>query len=159
MNSLSREEFTQRIGAARLKPRLVRELRFVSEEITDWEQRDFLAILTKSKNEGVLLYGDSTIPFEVSKRKSGAKGRIEPIICDLCATWQRGSNSAVISFTSRDKSTVSYVCCADLDCSLHVRGLTNEGKLARTQLREDITSQCRIERLHTKTSAIIANLL
>jgi hypothetical protein len=159
MNSLTREEFTQRIDAATIKLRLSRELRFVPEEITDWEQRDFLAVLTKSKNEGVLLYGDHTAAFMLSKRKPGASGRIEPIICDLCATWQRGSNSATITFVRNDKSTVSYLCCGDLDCSLHVRGLTNAGKLARTQLREDITPERRIQRLHTKTSAILANLL
>jgi hypothetical protein len=159
MNSLTREEFARRLGMAGLKPRLARELRFVPEEITNWEQRDFLAIFTKSKNEGVLLYGDHTVAFMLSKRKPGVSGRIEPIICDLCATWQRGSNSATITFVRKDKSTVSYLCCEDLDCSLHVRGLTNAGKLARTQLREAITPERRIRRLYTKTSAILANLL
>lgn len=153
---LTREAFTQRIDAAAIKPRLSRELRFVPEEITSWEQRDFLAILTKSKNEGVLLYGDHTAAFMLSKRKPGVSGRIEPIICDLCATWQRGSNSATITFTRSDKSTVSYLCCGDLDCSLHVRGLTAAGKLARTQLREDITPTRRIERLHTRLTRIVA---
>lgn len=159
MNSLTREEFTRRMDAATIKPRLSRELRLVPEEIANWEQRDFLAVPTKSKNEGVLLYGDHTTAFMLSKRKPGASGRIEPIICDLCATWQRGSNSATITFMRSDKSTVSYLCCADLDCSLHVRGLTPASKLARTQLREDITLERRIQRLHTKASAIIANLL
>jgi hypothetical protein len=159
MNSLTREEFTQRIGAAALKPRLVRELRFVPEEIDNWEHRDFLAVLTKSKNEGVLLYDDHVVAFMLSKRKPGVNGRVEPIICDLCASWQRGSNSGAITFIRRDKSTVSYLCCADLDCSMHMRGLTNAGKLARTQLREDITPVRRIERLHTKMNAIVANLL
>jgi hypothetical protein len=158
MNSLTREEFTQRIGAVRLKPRLVRELRFVPAEIINWEQRDFLTVLTKSKNEGVLLYGDSTIPFELSKRKPGTSGRVEPIICDLCATWQRGLNSAIISFHKSDKSTISYLCCADLDCSLHVRGLTAAGKLARTQLREDLISVRRVERLHMRLERILTEL-
>jgi len=159
MNSLTREDFTQRMGAATVRPRLVRELRFVPEEITNWEQRDFLAVLTKSKNEGVLLCGDMVVAFMLGKRKPGGSGRVEPIICDLCATWQRGSNSAIITFVRSDKSTISYLCCGDLDCSLHVRGLTIAGKLARTQLREDITPERRIQRLRTKTSAIIANLL
>lgn len=159
MKNISREELKARVGAAGVKPRLVRELRFVPEEITDWELRDFLVVLTKSKNEGVLLYDASVASFRLEKRIAGASGRVEPIICDLCATWQRGSNSATVTFMRGDKSTVSYLCCADLDCSLHVRGLTNAGKLARTQLREDITPVRRIERLHTKTSAIVANLL
>jgi len=152
---LTREAFTQRIDAATIKPRLSRELRFVPEEITNWGQRDFLAILTKSKNEGVLLYGDHTAAFMLSKRKPGVSGRIEPIICDLCASWQRGSNSATITFTRSDKSTVSYLCCGDLDCSLHVRGLTAAGKVARTQLCEDITLARRIERLHVRLERII----
>lgn len=159
MNSITREEFAQRVGAAGINPRLARELRFVPAETAHWEQRDFLTALTKSKNEGVLLYGDHTAMFSLSRRKPGLSGRVEPIICDLCASWQRGSNSATITFVRSDKSTVSYLCCGDLDCSLHVRGLTNAGKLARTQLREDITPERRIQRLHTKTSAILANLL
>jgi len=159
MDLVTREEFATRLGGTAIKSRIVRELRFVPEEISNWQYRDFLAVLTKSKNEGVLLCGDQTIAFALGKRKPGASGRVEPIICDLCATWQRGSNSATITFTRSDTSTVSYLCCGDLDCSLHVRGLTAAGKLARTQLREDITPQRRIQRLHTKISAIIANLL
>lgn len=159
MKALTREEFAQRIGAAGLKPRLARELRFVPEEIGDWKDRDFLAVLAKSKNDGVLLYQGLTMAFSLARRKPGASGRVEPIICDLCATWQRGSNSATITFTRNNRSTASYLCCGDLDCSLHVRGLTAAGKLARTQLREDITPERRIERLHAKTSAIITNLL
>lgn len=159
MNPVSREEFAAYLSGAGIKPRLVRELRFVPEEISDWEYRDFLAVLTKSKNEGVLLYEDSTVPFALSKRKPSASGRVEAIICDLCATWQRGSNSAVITFTKSDKSTASYLCCADLNCSLHVRGLTDAGLLARTQLREDILPERRIERLHSKIRAILANLV
>jgi hypothetical protein len=159
MNGMNREEFASHISKVYIKPRLARELRFVPEEVTDWEYRDFLAVLTKAKTDGVLLYGERVIPFRLSKRKPGVSGRIEPIICDLCATWQRGSNSAVISFICSDKSTVSFLCCADLDCSLHVRGRTNAGKLARTQLREDITPARRVERLHAKMSAIVANLV
>ena len=158
MNSLTREEFTQRIGAAVLKPRLVRELRFVPEEIDNWEYRDFLAVFTKSKHEGVLLYEAAAIPFATGKRKPGVSGRVEPIICDLCATWQRGSNSATITFTRSDKSTISYLCCADLDCSLHVRGLTDAGLLARTQMREDITPDRRIIRLLEKLTTALQYL-
>lgn len=159
VNPVSREEFAAQLRTTNIKPRLVRELRFVPEEIGDWEYRDFLAVLTKSKNAGVLLYEDSTIPFALGKRKPGVSGRVEAIICDLCATWQRGSNSAVITFTKSDTSTASYLCCADLNCSLHVRGLTDVGLLARTQLREDIVPERRIERLHTKIRAILANLV
>lgn len=147
------------ISNAGIKPRLARELRFVPEKVANWPQRDFLAVLTKSKNEGVLLYEDRVVAFQIDRRKPGASGRVEPIICDLCATWQRGSNSATITFTRRDKSTISYLCCGDLDCSLHVRGLTNAGRLARTQLREDITPERRIERLHAKITAILPSLV
>lgn len=159
MNPIGREQLQERISAARIKPRLARELRFVPEEITDWQQRDFLAVLTKSKNEGVLLYEGYVAAFRIEKRKPGASGRVEPIICDLCATWQRGSSSATITFVRSDKSTISHLCCADLACSLHVRGLTNAGRLARTQLREDITPERRIARLHTRLRTILAELV
>ncbi len=55
MKSLDREQFSKLLKEQRIKPRLSRELRFVPEEIKDWNERELLAIGTRSKAEGLLL--------------------------------------------------------------------------------------------------------
>lgn len=156
MKPITREQFAELTKG--LKQRLRRDLRFVPEEITNWQDRDFLAVTNKQGNEGILIvpFLDNTVvPFTLQARKPNAKGRIEAIICDICATWQRGPHSAVITFADGDKRTVSFLCCADLDCSLHVRDKTDVAKLSRTQLREQITPEDRALRLKQRLEAMI----
>ena len=158
MKAISREEFAQIIKS--VKPRLRRELRFVPEETSGWEDRDFLAVMNRSNTEGILIAPLETLhvaPFQLQRRRPNASGRVEAIICDFCATWQRGSNSAVITF-AKEKSSVSFLCCGDLRCSLHVRDKTPEAKTSRTQLRENNTPGQRVERLRLKLSTILQAL-
>lgn len=159
MEPITREQFAELTRS--LKQRLKRDLRFVPEEITNWKDRDFLAVTNKQGNEGVLIIpfmNDAVIPFALQARKPNAQGRIEAIICDICATWQRGPHSAVITFADGDRRTVSFLCCADLNCSLHVRDKTDAAKLSRTQLREQITPEDRIARLKERLKAMIATV-
>ena len=145
------------IQALPIKAKLKRELRFVPEEILDWESRDFIAVMNKAQSEGVLiaeLEERYSIPFRLQKRSANFQGRIEAIICDLCATWQRGSNSIVISF-QKDKRSVSFLCCGDLSCSFHVREKTPESKLSRTQLRETISIDGKVRRLRNRLKRIL----
>lgn len=158
MNQINREEFTAFVKNARIKSRLRAILRFVPEEIHGWENRDFLAVTDKSGREGVLLYGDVVAPFMLATRSAKANGRIEAILCDICASWRRGTESATITFQAGDRRTVSHLVCGDLDCSLHVRGLTDTSALSRTQLREDITPEARVTRLHFRLKNILDNL-
>lgn len=139
----------------RIKPRIIRELRYVPSEILHAESRDFLAIMNKSHSEGVLLFENIFYPFSLTKKAASSTGRIDGIICDICATWQRGSNAARITFAKGDRRSVSYLVCADLDCSLHVRDMTAESKLSRAQLREHISPDGRIERLYTNLSRLL----
>jgi hypothetical protein len=156
MHKVAREEFAERARQARIKPRLRKILRFVPEEITDWEARDFIALTDKSGNEGVLLYQDETVSFTLSPRVARAGGQVAAVICDICATWRRGPESAVLTLPKGDNRSVSYLVCADLQCSLHVRGMTDAGILSRSQIREDITPDRRIERLRERLAAILA---
>lgn len=140
-----------------VKPRIKRDLRFVPEEIADWEDRDFIAVMNKSKSGGVLIaeFEEQYVAvFRLQKRSANSIGRVEAIICDLCATWQRGSNSATISF-QKEKGSVSFLCCGDLLCSFHVREKTNESKLSRAQLRETISVKGRIRRLKDRLEKIL----
>lgn len=160
MNVITREELTEIVKKANIKPRIRRELRFVPEEVGGWGERDFLVVTNRSRSEGVLVapLGELYVAsFQLQKRLPNKMGRVEAIICDFCATWQRGSNSAVISFY-KDGSTISFLCCADLDCSLHVRGKTAAAKLSRTQLRESNSTEQRVARLRTKLERILSEI-
>lgn len=160
MIPIMRDEFSQLVTDAKVKLRLKRELRFVPEEITNWEARDFVAVANKSGTEGVLVVPFDKIyvvPFRLQARKANQRGRIEAIICDICVTWQRGSHSAAITFP-KENSSVTFLCCADLLCSLHVRDKTLQGKLSRTQLREHNSIEDRVRRLKSRLDKIIGEL-
>jgi len=152
----TREELTKLLTATRISKRILRDLRYVPEEITYPDERDFLAIMNKASSEGVLLYDETVIPFLLSKRTANHAGRTEAIICDICATWQRGTNSAVLTLRRSAERSSSYLVCADLDCSLHVRDMADASKLSRSQLRENVTIPERIARLETRLRAICA---
>lgn len=155
MNQLTNQIVTDLLRQASIPARLIKSLRFTMEAMSDWEDRDFIAIFNKAHTEGVLIAPLDTVfavPFQLNKRPANAAGRIEPIVCDFCATWQQGSNSANIRF-QKTHSSVNYLVCADLQCSLHVRDKTDEAKLSRMQLREVITKEKRIERLCERLQA------
>lgn len=155
MNLPTRDELNELLKTERISKRLMRDLRYVPEEINHTDKRDFLVVATKSDNEGVLLYEGSLHQFELRKRGSNAAGRVEAIICDICATWQRGTASAVITFKKSDRHTVSHLVCADLNCSLHVRDLTDASKISRTQLREQISPDDRVIRLNKRLGELL----
>ncbi|MGB4768653.1 MAG: FBP domain-containing protein [Candidatus Saccharimonas sp.] len=158
MLPINRDAFALLVKSSPAKLRLRKTLRFVPEEVTNWELRDFLIVTDKSGREGVLLYGEEVVPFTLHPRTAKSSGRVEAIICDICATWRRGTESATITFQAGDRRSVSHLVCTDLDCSLHVRGLTDASVLSRSQLREDITPDARVARLHMRLKAIIGNL-
>lgn len=161
MNTIDRSQLRAMLEAAKIKQRIRRDLRFVPEEITDWDDRDFIAVMNRSRSEGVLIMSLDVlhvVPIRLQQRTPNASGRTEPITCDICMTWQRGSNSAIITF-DRQKTSTSFLCCADLLCSLHVRDKTTQSVLSRTQLRESITEHDRIERLRTRLVKIIKSAI
>lgn len=158
MIPLSRDDLSRLLISANVKPRLVRDLKFTPEQINNWECRDFLAVFDKPRHRGVLIFGEYITSFDITPRKPNAGGRVEAIICDFCATWQRGTHSASVTFKKGDNATVSHFVCADLDCSLHVRNLTVASKMSRTQLREDISLEGRVARLHARLGVILGSL-
>lgn len=152
------EQLLTQLKDQRISTRLIRDIRYTPQSIMDEEFRDFLAVTTKSGNEGVLLYAGAVVPFSLMRKGANAQGRAEAIICDICATWQRGSNAARITFASSASTTHSFLVCADLNCSLHVRDKTPESKLSRTQLRENISPEARVARLHARLTSILGHV-
>lgn len=167
MKKLNLEEFNDLLSRSVVKPRLKRELRFVTstENLSDeeWEDRELLPISDRSGVKGVLLVsldaGFYMVPYELKTGIiSSATGRSQSVICDFCRTWQYGDKSAHIIFSKGKNSNVGYLCCADLRCSMHVRIKTDASRISRAQLREDLSIDQRIERLKTRVGSFIAEL-
>ena len=130
----------------------------------DWEMRELLVIPTKDGGAGVLfvelddqLYG---VSYEISNVRDTATGRSQPIICDFCKTWQAGGRAGSITFRMERRSlnSISFLCCLDLKCSLHVRNMTAAAKSSRVQLREDVSLERRIERLEENLLILVKRL-
>jgi hypothetical protein len=167
MKKLTLPQFNAIIDGRSLKPRLKADLRFVTytENLSDeeWNDRELLAIADRNNAKGVLLVSLDeefyVIPYEFkSGITSSTTGRSQSIICDFCQTWQYGDKAGSISFPKSRTETVSYICCADLKCSMHVRTITPASKVSRAQLREDITPEQRIERLKLRLKRFLSAL-
>jgi hypothetical protein len=169
VKKLSSDAFDALIAAStHIAPRVKRELRFVTSVvgITDeqWEAAELLTITDRTGRRGVLLmqpYDDLYIvPFELKTGLMSSTGRAQAIICDFCRTWQVGTRSGSVTFAKdkRGAQSVSYLCCADLLCSQHVRNLTSASKTSRSQLREDLTIEQRVDRLKERLTRIVTEL-
>lgn len=169
MKALDVESFTQLLTAAPIKPRLKKDVRFTvaTSAMTpeDWNETELLAIPDRSGRRGVLLLAPGSdvhiVAYEISKGMASKQtGRAQPVICDFCRTWQAGSGAGSITFSKNKQSldSVGFLCCADLQCNKHVRGKTTAARLARAQLREDITDEQRVERLRKRLYDIIEQL-
>ena len=165
MIHLTLDLFNSILEATTIKPRLKRELRFVasassmSEE--DWEDIEIFPVKDRSGNKGTLFVqiaeGLFVLPYELKRTANSAiTGRAEAIICDICKTWQSGSNAASISFigTKKASTNIAYLCCADLACSSHVRTKTAASKVSRAQLRENMDNEQRVARLNERLKNI-----
>lgn len=168
MKKLELEQFNALLAVSSIKPRLKREIRFVKStdgmSDQDWDETELLPIADRSGNKGILLIevasGLYFLPYELSRGIISKTGRAQPIICDLCRTWQTGSRSGSIIFPkdSRGAKAVGFLCCADLACSRHVRSKTTAAKTSRSQLREDLTDTQRVERLQNRLQEIVERL-
>jgi hypothetical protein len=127
MRHINREEFEEIVRRASVKPRLRRELKFVPEDVASWEERELLAVADRTAKRGVLfieldalLY---VVPYQLHGRVADKTGRSKPITCDFCYTWQAGGKAGRITFGLEDERSLTFLCCADLQCSLHVRSM------------------------------------
>lgn len=163
MKQISTEVLGQLLKQARVKSRLIKDLRFQPEAIVNWGELELLAIFARSHYEGVLLISPSevitVVPFTLSSYLTNTKtGRTKPAICDFCYTYQGSGGAARITFMHRDsRKSISFLCCADLRCSLHVRDQTFASTRSRTQLHEDMTPEQRVARLQRRLQQLIVN--
>jgi len=168
MRAITSTQLNELLEQARVKPRLRREVCFGAsvDDLTPeaWSEMELVRISDRSGNEGVLLAELAgmlfVLPHELSARLTdAATGRTKPIICDLCTTWQAGGNATAITFDNRETGHHNaFLVCADLKCSLHVRNQTSQALLSRSQLREDLTDEQRVERLRRRLLKLMDQL-
>ena len=164
MQQLTQPQFDELMNQASIRPRTKREVRFAQSVGTltseVWHETELLAVSDRAGNKGVLLLdsgkGLYAAAYELSRGITSSTGKAQPIICDFCRTWQTGSRSGSVTLTKpvRDSGSVTFLCCADLECSRHVRNLTSAAKTSRSQLREDMSSEERVERLQRRIQEI-----
>jgi hypothetical protein len=164
MRKITQELFQTLLDGASIRPRIKREVRFTTSvaHLDDeaWHRTELLPISDRAGNKGVLLmqWGEQicTAAYEISRGITSSTGKAQPIICDFCRTWQTGSRSGSITLykPGRDAGSISFLCCADLECSKHVRNLTSAAKTSRAQLREDLDNDQRIARLKQRLQEV-----
>lgn len=167
MKTLSQEEFANVLQHTTVKLRTKKELKFATSTVLypkQWSDFEFIAISDRTMDKGILLLQpDDTLfvaEYQLVRRiVDSGTGRDRAVICDLCYTWQPGSNAATITFThATNKHTVGFLCCADLMCSQHVRTATKAAIVSRARLRENMTNEDRIARLKSKLREKIEQL-
>lgn len=164
MRQLTKDQFDTLLQTAAIRPKTRREVRFASVAGLDeavWLQTEVLAVPDRSGNQGVLLLKatEDTLyvaSYELKRGMTSSTGKAQPIICDFCRTWQTGTRAGSITLDKpgRDTGSVTFLCCADLACSQHVRSLTSAARTSRSQLREDMTTEERIARLERRIQEV-----
>lgn len=150
------------MARGRVKPRLLSEIKMPVEDVY-WEDSELVACWDKNAKKGLIIIELSElyiVAFELGKKIADSRtGRTKPIICDLCYTWQQGGKATTVTCKrGRDGHTFTYLCCADLKCSLHIRDKTAEAILSRAHIREDIDIERRAIRLKQKLQKLISTL-
>lgn len=167
MRVLDAQQIQNILADMRVSKALLRQLNFSAvREMFDsaWGDYEIFGLPTKNESAGVLfiemqgnLYATT---YELGQVGDKLTGRAKPVICDFCKTWQAGGRAGSITFRleRRSLNSVSFLCCLDLKCSLHVRDMTEAAKSSRAQLREDVTREHRIERLNGKLALLVQRL-
>jgi hypothetical protein len=127
-----------------------------------WESLDFLGWRDgKAPNRGYLVVrrDNGVTAIAVSTQTSGAARRFAGL-CDLCNTAHHVSDVALFvarraGSAGRAGNTVGMYICADLACSLYIRGL----KELDLPQGETATPEVRAERLATRLESFVQRVL
>ncbi|MEU8222535.1 FBP domain-containing protein [Kribbella sp. NPDC048915] len=123
-----------------------------------WESLDYLGWRDgKAPNRGYLVVrrDDGVTGIGVTTQASGAARRFAGL-CDLCNTAHHVSDVALFAArragtAGREGNTVGMYMCADLACSLYIRGL----KELDVPQGETATPEVRAERLATRLETFV----
>lgn len=100
-------------------------------------------------------------PVGIAMKVSAAGGAGRKNMCTLCFTTHSASDMALLvaplaGASGRRGNTVGNYVCADLACSLYVRGIKRP---ARAQPTETLSVEAKVERLQKNLAAFVARVV
>lgn len=122
-----------------------------------WDELDFLAWIHRSGHLGYVVFQgwDDTRGLVLERSVVRTSG-LRRFMCDLCCTIH--GQGGIASFTRWNRARTqarTQSLCADLACSLYVRGLQTNGC---AQLPETISREKRIERLFSNFNRFVERM-
>ncbi len=130
-----------------------------------WPDLDFLGWRDPgAPDRGYLVaeYQDGLVGLTLRAPTGPRKSFLRSNICSICVTSHVGSGVTLLAArkagaAGRDGNTVGAYICADLACSLYVRGLKRTG--AAQRLEETLTLDEQIARTRTNLDGLLAQVL
>ncbi|MET8082177.1 FBP domain-containing protein [Streptomyces sp. NPDC005303] len=129
-----------------------------------WEDLDFLGWRDPgAPDRGYLVVerGDSLVGITL-RSPNGQRSLMKTSICSVCITIHAGSGVALLSAplagpAGREGNTVGKYMCADLACSLYVRGKRKSASASRPE--ESLSLDEQIARTVTNLDTFVAQVL
>ncbi|MBH5132576.1 FBP domain-containing protein [Streptomyces sp. NPDC057144] len=133
-------------------------------DLDHWDDLDFLGWSDLSApDRSYLVLERAAGPVGLTLRSaSGNRGFLRRSMCSLCLTTHPGGGVCLVSApkagpAGRDGNSVGLYVCADLDCSLYVRGKKKAAPGGR--MEESLTVEQQIERLRGNLDAFVERIL
>ncbi|MCW1093652.1 FBP domain-containing protein [Streptomyces sp. RS2] len=133
-------------------------------DLDHWDDLDFLGWSDLSApDRGYLVLERAAGPVGLTLRSaSGNRGFLRRSMCSLCLTTHPGGGVCLMSApkagpAGRAGNSVGLYVCADLDCSLYVRGKKKAAPGGR--MEESLTVEQQIERLRGNLDAFVERIL
>ncbi|MET8488173.1 FBP domain-containing protein [Streptomyces tendae] len=133
-------------------------------DLDHWDDLDFLGWSDLSApDRSYLVLERAAGPVGLTLRSaSGNRGFLRRSMCSLCLTTHPGGGVCLMSApkagpAGRAGNSVGLYVCADLDCSLYVRGKKKAAPGGR--MEESLTVEQQIERLRGNLDAFVERIL
>ncbi|MFD5748709.1 FBP domain-containing protein [Streptomyces sp. NPDC127033] len=129
-------------------------------DLDHWDDLDFLGwydLSAPDRRYLVVERADELVGLFL-RSTSGNRGFLRSSLCSLCLTTHPGSGVSLMTApkagpAGRKGNSVGTYICADLDCSLYVRGRKKAAPSGR--MEESLTVEQRIERLRGNLDAFV----
>ncbi|MGW7570212.1 FBP domain-containing protein [Streptomyces tendae] len=133
-------------------------------DLDHWDDLDFLGWSDLSApDRSYLVLERAAGPVGLTLRSaSGNRGFLRRSMCSLCLTTHPGGGVTLMTApkagpAGREGNSVGLYVCADLDCSLYVRGKKKAAPGGR--MEESLTVEQQIERLRGNLDAFVERIL
>ncbi|MDA5142831.1 FBP domain-containing protein [Streptomyces sp. AD681] len=133
-------------------------------DLDHWDDLDFLGWSDLSApDRSYLVLERAAGPVGLTLRSaSGNRGFLRRSMCSLCLTTHPGGGVTLMTApkagpAGREGNSVGLYVCADLDCSLYVRGRKKAAPGGR--MEESLTVEQQIERLRGNLDAFVERIL